>query len=164
MKKALLLILIVIGLTSCKAQELDGIWMSYRNYVVDINSMYTSGNEGIIINFEKESIGSIHNDSIIPVIFDFKESKLFVKNDTLNVGFKVYAKDSIEIDFGGNMMQVFRPLNLNHKLTFDKSQFRDFLINNSFEKIDGSIEFEFSNKFFFRDQIFEKPNKKNAYH
>jgi len=162
LKKVLQLIFIVIGLTSCKAQEVGGIWMSYKNYIIDINSMYTSGDEGVIIDFDHQTIGTIHTDSIIPIKLDFKQSKLFMKTDTLNVDFKVYGKDSVEIDFGRNMMHVFRPLNLNHKLSVDKSQIIDFLIDNDFEKINGTIDFGFSSKFFFRDEIFEKPNKKNA--
>jgi hypothetical protein len=146
LKKILQLIFIVIGLTSCEAQEVDGIWMS----------------KGVIIDFDKRTIGTIHTDSNVPLNIDFKKSKLFMKGDTLNVDFKVYGKDSIKIDFGRNMMHVFRPLNLNHKLSFNKSQISDFLIKNDFEKINGTIDIKFSDKFFFRDVMFEKPNKKNA--
>ena len=163
MKKALQLIFIVIGLTSCEAQEVNGIWMSYNNYVIDTNSGYTSGNEGVLIDFDNQTIGTINSDSIVSVKIDFKQSKLFMKTDTLNVDFKVYRKDSIEIDFGQNMMHVFRPLNLNHKLSVNKSQINDFLTKNNFEKINGGIDYTFSDKFFFRDDMFEKKKKRNAF-
>lgn len=162
MKKAVQLIFLVIGLTSCKAQEVSGIWMSYQNYVIDINSMYTSGNEGVLIDFDNQTIGTIYSDSIVKIKIDLKKSKLFMTADTLKVDFKVFEKDSIEIDFGQNMMHVFRPLNLNHKLNTDKKRIKDFLVKNKFEKINGEIDIEFSDKFFFRDVMFEKPNKKNA--
>jgi hypothetical protein len=136
---------------------------------MDIDSAYSSGNEGIIIDFDKQTIGYIQNDSIVPLNVDFKKSKLFVKKDTLNnVEFKVYEKDSITIDFGINMMHVFRPLNLNHKLSIDKSQINDFLnssdflINNDFEKINSTIEIKFSDKPYFVDTMLEKKNKKNT--
>ncbi|PNW27026.1 hypothetical protein [Formosa algae] len=162
MKKILQLIFIVIGLTSCEAQEVSGTWMSYQNYVIDMNSMYTSGNEGVLIDFDNQTIGTINSDSIVAINIDFKQSKLLMKTDTLNVDFKVYQKDSIEIDFGQNMMHVFRPLNLNHKLNTNKNLIKDFLVKNKFEKINGEIDIKFSDKFFFRDVMFEKPNKKNA--
>jgi hypothetical protein len=162
LKKALQLIFIVIGLTSCEAQEVNGIWMSYQNYVIDTNSMYTSGNEGVLIDFDNQTIGTVNSDSIFKIKIDLKKSKLFMTADTLNVDFKVYRKDSIGIDFGQNMMHVFRPLNLNHKLNTEKELIKDFLIKNKFEKINGEIDIEFSDKFFFRDVMFEKPIKKNA--
>lgn len=162
MKKVLQLIFIVIGLTSCEAQEVDGIWMSYKNYVIDINSAYSSGDEGVLIDFDNQTIGTVHKDSIIQIRIDLKHSKLFMMTDTLNVDFNVYGKDSIEIDFGRNMMHVFRPLNLNHELSVDKGQITDFLVKNDFEKINGTIDIEFSDKFFFLDVMFEKPNKRNA--
>ena len=163
MKKILQLIFLVIGLTSCKAPEIDGIWMSYQNYVIDINSNYTSGNEGVIIDFDNQTISTIRTDSIFPLIIDFKHSKLFMDSEAQNIDFKVHEKDSIEIDFGGNMMHVFRPLKLTHKLSVDKSQLRDFLIKNDFEKINGAIDFDFSNKFCIHDEMAENPNKKNAF-
>ena len=124
--------------------------------------MYTSGNEGVLIDFDNQTIGTIYLDSIVQVKIDLKKSKLFMTTDTLKVDFKVFEKDSIEIDFGQNMMHVFRPLNLNHKLNTDKKRIKDFLVKNKFEKINGEIDIEFSDKFFFRDVMFEKPIKKNA--
>ena len=124
--------------------------------------MYTSGNEGVLIDFDNQTIGTIYSDSIVKIKIDLKKSKLFMTADTLKVDFKVFEKDSIEIDFGQNMMHVFRPLNLNHKLNTDKKRIKDFLVKNKFEKINGEIDIEFSDKFFFRDVMFEKPNKKNA--
>ena len=162
MKKILQILLLVFGLTSCQAQEVNGIWMSYQNYVIDINSMYTSGNEGVLIDFDNQTIGTIYSDSIVQIKIDLKKSKLFLTTDTLKVDFKVFEKDSIEIDFGQNMMHVFRPLNLNHKLNTDEKRIKDFLVKNKFEKINGEIDIEFSDKFFFRDVMFEKPIKKNA--
>jgi len=143
--------------------------MSYNNYIIDIDSAYSSGNEGIIIDFDKQTIGYIHNDSIVPVNVDFKKSKLFVKKDTLNnVEFKVYNNDSITIDFDINMMHVFRPLNLNHKLSIEKSQIdkflmkSDFFVNNDFDKENGAINIRFSDKPYFIDVMFEKQIKKNT--
>ena len=136
--------------------------MSYQNYVIDINSIYTSGNEGVLIDFDNQTIGTIYSDSIVQIKIDLKKSKLLMTTDTLKVDFKVFEKDSIEIDFGQNMMHVFRPLNLNHKLNTDKKRIKDFLAKNKFEKINGEIDIEFSDKFFFRDVMFEKPIKKNA--
>jgi hypothetical protein len=169
LKKILQLIIIVLGLTSCTNQEVDGIWMSYNNYIIDRDSAYSSRNEGVIIDFDKQTIEYIHNDSIVPINVDFKKSKLFVKKDTLNnIEFTVYKNDSITIDFGINMMHVFRPLNLKHKLTIDKSQINnflmksDFFINNDFDKENSTIDIRFSDKPYFIDVMFEKQIKKNT--
>jgi len=162
LKKVLQILFIVFGLTSCEAQEVTGIWMSYQNYVIDTNTAYISGNEGVLIDFDNQTIGTINSDSIVQIKIDFKKSKLLMTTDTLTVPFKVYPKDSIEIDFGQNMMHIFRPLDLNHKLNTNKKRIKEFLIKNDFDKINGGIEIEFSDKIFFRDDMFEKKNKRKA--
>jgi hypothetical protein len=168
LRKILHLIIIVLGLTSCNNQEVDGIWMSYNNYIIDKNSAYSSGSEGIIIDFDKQTIGYIHNDSIVPVNVDFKKLKLFVESETpYGVEFKIHERDSIVIDFGINMMHVFRPLNLKHKLSIDKSQIynflikSDFIINSDFEKINGEINVKFSSKPYSLDVMYKKRIQKN---
>jgi hypothetical protein len=160
--KNILQILLFFGLTSSQAQEVNGIWMSYQNYVIDINSMTTSGNEGVLINFDDKTIGHIHSDNTVPIKVDFSKSKIFISSDTLVVDFKMFQQDSITIDFGQNMMHVFRPLNLSHKLDTDKKAINDFLVQNEFPKINGQIEIKFSDKPFFRDVMLEITNKKNA--
>ena len=136
--------------------------MSYNNYVIDINSMFTSNDEGLIIDFNNQTIRTIHSDSIISLKIDFKNSKLYLKTDSISVDYEIYGKDSIEIDFGSNMMQVFRPLDLNHKLTVDKNQIKDFLIKNDFNAINKTIDIKFSDKFYPLDKIFKIKNKKNT--
>jgi hypothetical protein len=136
--------------------------MSYNNRVINDNYWYASEDEGVILDLDNQTISTIQHDSIVSINIDFKKSKLSMKTDTLNVDFKVYKKDSIEIDFGRNMMHVFRPLNLDHKLSVNKSQINDFLFKNNFGKINDTIDVEFSDRYFFRDIEFEKTNKKNA--
>ncbi|HBT09970.1 MULTISPECIES: hypothetical protein [Leeuwenhoekiella] len=162
MKNILQTIILFFVFTSCQAQGVDGIWMSYQNYTIDINSPYTSGNEGVLIDFDNQTIGNIYSDSITQIKIDLKKSKLLIKTDTLKIDFKVFDKDSIEIDFGQNRKHVFHPLNLNHKLNTNKRRIKDFLVKNKFEKINGEIDIEFSDEIFFQDTIFENPIKKNA--
>ena len=162
LKKVLLLIFFLIEITSCKAQDVDGIWMSYNNYIIDIDSMFTSKDEGIIIDFNNQTMGTIHSDTIIPLTIDFKNSKLLLKTDSLSVDYKVYGKDSIEVNFGTNMMHVFRRLALNHKLNIEKNQINSFLIKNNFNKINNAIEIKFSDKIFSFYLNLKMENKKNA--
>ena len=136
--------------------------MSYNNRIINNNYWYASEDEGVILDFDNQTIGTIQHDSIVSINIDFNKSKLSMKTDTLSVNFKVYKKDSIEIDFGRNMMHVFRPLNLDHKLSVNKSQINNFLFKNNFGKINDTIDVEFSDRYFFRDIEFEKTNKKNA--
>jgi hypothetical protein len=157
LKKALLIIFILIGLTSCKAQEVSGIWMSYNNYVIDIKAMYTSGDEGVIIDFDNQTIGKIQTDSTLQIKIDYKKSKLFLKSDTLNIDFKVYGKDSILINSERNMIQVFRPLDLSNKLTKKKKEIENYLTNPNFDKINDSLKIKFSKELHFVDKQFSKP-------
>lgn len=162
MKKTLQLIILGILLTSCKSHDVDGIWMSYNDRVINTDFAYSSTIEGFLIDFDKKEFGRFDSDSIMKIDIDFTKKQLKSKSDTLKVDFRVFKKDSIEIELSENTMSVFRPLDLNHKLSIKKNQIRDFLIKNDFDKINGEIDIKFSDEFFFRDVMFEKQNKKYA--
>ncbi|WP_179317582.1 hypothetical protein [Winogradskyella undariae] len=149
MKKVLQLIFIVIGLTSCKAQEVDGIWMSYNNRIIEEGKLTTSRDEGIIIDFDKQTMGKITADSMLQVKIDYTKSKILFSADSLNIDFKVFGKDSIEIDFERNMIHVFRPLNLKHKLEVDKNDIVQFLTKNEFQEINEDLSLKFRNELHF---------------
>ena len=159
-KEILLLIFLVIGLTSCKSQEIDGVWMSYKNYVIDKDSGYTARDEGVLIDFDNQTIGIVDHDSIIPIRIDLNQSKLFMKSDTLNVSFKVFGKDSIEIDLGRNMMHVFRPLNLKRQLAVDKKNIITFLTQNKFNELNDSITLKFRKDLHYFSTMSNKKNEK----
>lgn len=151
-----------IILTSCKSQEVSGVWMSYNDRVINTDFAYSAAIEGFLIDFDKKEFGRFDSDSVMKIDIDFIKKQLKPKSDTLKVDFRVFKKDSIEIELSNNTMSVFRPLNLNHKLSINKNQISDFLTKNNFDKINGTIDISFSNKFFFRDAMFKKPNKRNA--
>lgn len=134
--------------------------MSYKNRVIEDGQVTTSRDEGIILDFDKQTVGSISTDSIINMKIDFIESKIFLNTDTLNIDFKTFGKDSIEIDFGRNMMHVFRPLNLGHKLTIDKENITKFLTQNEFEKINDNLSLNFLNDLHFYATLFDRKNDK----
>lgn len=162
MKKTLQLIILGIILTSCKSQEVDGIWMSYNDRVINTDFAYSGTIEGFLIDFDKKEFGRFDSDSVMKIDIDFTKKQLKHKSDTLKVDFRVFKNDSIEIELSENTMSVFRPLDLNHKLSIKKNQICDFLTQNDFDKINGEIDIKFSDEFFFRDVMFEKSNKKNA--
>ncbi|WP_146192598.1 hypothetical protein [Xanthomarina spongicola] len=160
MRKTLQIIFMLIGLTSCKGQEVKGVWMSYKNRVIEEGKVTTSRDEGIIIDFDKQTVGNISSDSLVDVKIDFKESKIFLNSDTLNIDFKTFGKDSIQIDFGRNMMHVFRPLNLEHKLTTDKENIIEFLTLNEFKEINENLSLKFLKRLHFYATIFDRKNDK----
>ncbi len=133
--------------------------MSYKNRIIEEGQVTTSRDEGIIIDFDKQTVGNIASDSIVNVKIDFKESKIFLNSDTLNIDFKTYRKDSIEIDFGRNMMHVFRPLNLEHNLTINKKDIIEFLTQNEFKKINEDLNLKFLKGLHFYATIFDRKNE-----
>ncbi len=132
MKNTLLLILLIIGLTSCKKQEINGIWMSYNNRTIDSQKAYTTGSEGILLDFDKSELGYLMTDSVFEMDIDLKKMQLKNKSNTLKNDFRLFEKDSIEIELSENRVSVFRPLTLNHKLDVSKIEIIEFLTNNCF--------------------------------
>jgi hypothetical protein len=160
LKKILQFIFVLLGIISCKAQEVNGIWMSYRNYTIEAGKVRTSGDEGVIIDFNNKTIGTINTDSTIQIKIDYKKSRIQFNSDTRYADFKVYGKDSIEIDFGENMMHVFRPLNLEYTISNKKEKLIEFLTQNKFQQINENISLNFKNEFHFYATMFDKINDK----
>ncbi|MBS3739589.1 MAG: hypothetical protein KGY51_11460 [Psychroflexus sp.] len=133
--------------------------MSYDNRIIEYGKLTRSGVGGII-DFDKQNLGNIFFDTLYKVDINFNKSKIYFKSDSISIDFRLYGKDSIEINLGKNLMHVFRPVNLSHKLNTDKREIEKYLIDNNFEKLNDLIDVEFSEKFFFRDVDFKKKNKK----
>ncbi len=144
MKKVLQLIFIVIGLTSCKAQEVNGIWISIDDRVIDEHDAYSSGMWGMIIDFNKSEIYSIVSDSTYKFEKRLKEIKIVHETDSIVYPYRVFKKDSIEIEIAKNTITVFKQLNFNYPLESTKSEIVDFLTGNCVRKFGDSIEVKFT--------------------
>ncbi|AMC10288.1 hypothetical protein Lupro_03025 [Lutibacter profundi] len=145
--KKLLLIFTAIGIISCKEKNVVGVWMSYNDRVIDYNKSFVGGQSGYVIDFDNNNWSHMLSDSVKRVNFDFKRKFFQIFPDTTSYDFKIYKKDSIEIELFENTMSVFRPLNLNYKINRTKKQIFDFLTQNKFENIRDSTSIEFSESF-----------------
>ncbi len=147
--KKLLLLIILFGLNSCHKKEISGVWMSYNDKIINLDSAWVGNISGFIIDFDKNTFGNIQSDSMNIVNIDFENNQL--KTNTSKIDFKVYENDSIEIEFYENTISVFHPLDLNHKLSWSKHQIENFLTTNDFEPIIDSLKIEFQETFYRYD-------------
>ncbi|WP_339876355.1 hypothetical protein [Olleya marilimosa] len=147
MKKVLQLIFIVIGLTSCKAQEVDGIWMSIDDRVIDEHHSFSSGMWGMIIDFDKSEIKAVLSDSTYKFEKRHKEIKIVHNIDYIVYPYEVFKKDSIEIEIVKNTITVFKRLNFDYPLESTKSEIVNFLTDNCVRKFGDSIEVKFSKNY-----------------
>ena len=161
MKKTIL-ILFLIGFFNSYGQELDGVWMSYKNKIIDSSRAYTSGGEGILIDFNNSTLGHISSDTLVNVNLIIKKKKVKLKVEGIKGKGKLkkYGNDSLEMDSGQNMAHIFRKLDLNHKLNKTTKEVSNFLVNNRFEPLNGYTEIEFSLDQYWLDKMFEKKSKK----
>ena len=143
MKKVLLLILLTIGLISCKNQGVNGVWMSFNDRVIDEHRAFSSGLEGMIIDFDKSEFSSIHSDSTIKFEKGLKEMKIVRGTDSIIYPYDIYKNDSIEIVIAKNTISVFRPLNLNNPLKLTISEIVEFLTVDCNRKFADSIKVKF---------------------
>ena len=149
--KKLLLLIILFGIYSCHKKEINGVWMSYNDRIKNHDSAWVGNISGLIIDFDKNMLGNIQSDSMNKVNIDFKNHQL--KTNTSKIDFKIYEKDSIEIEIYENTISVFHPLELNHKLSWSKQQIEKFLITNDFEPIIGSWKIEFEKTHYRFDHL-----------
>ena len=138
MKKYISLIVFgIITLNPTFGQELSGVWMSYKNRVIEEGKWTTYGDEGFFLDFDKNRYGHLLGDSTIKVKFNRKQNKLISKYHGLKMKFQRFGTDSIEFNSGENMMYVFRKLDLSHKLKASKKEIEKFLIENKFDSVQG---------------------------
>jgi hypothetical protein len=147
LKEILQIIFILIGFTSCKSQKIDGIWMSIEDRVIDEQYSYSSGMWGMIINFDKSEINSILSDSVYKFDKRPKEVKILHKTDSIVYPYRIFKKDSIEIEIVKNTVTVFKQLNINYPLESTKSEIVDFLTDNCDRKFGNSIKVKFLNDY-----------------
>jgi hypothetical protein len=156
MKKALLIIFVSFGFTSCKSQDVQGIWMSYNDRLIDIDSVSTGNTSGFIIDFKQSKISHVYNDTLFPFGINYKEKLINIKSDTIKLETLVFHKDSIEMELFENKISVFHLLNLNYTIKYDKTKIESFLTNSNLKNIDQSLDIKFTNKIFFKDEIYKK--------
>jgi hypothetical protein len=162
MKKALLIIFVSLGFTSSKSQDVQGIWMSYNNRTIDIDSVSNTNTSGFIIDFNQSKIGHVYSDTLSPFVINYKEKLISIKSDTKKLGILAFYNDSIEMQIFKNRISVFHPLNLNYKIKSDKTQIENFLIKSNLKNPDQSLDIKFTNKIYFKDVIYEKTKKRKS--
>jgi len=162
LKRLIIILFIVAGLTHAFGQGLDGVWMSYKNQIIDSSKAYTSGGEGILIDFDNSTMGHIGSDTLVDVKFIFKKKKvkLKVKGIKGKGTLKKYGIDSLELDLGQNMAHMFRKLDLNHKLDKTVKEASSFLASNRFEPLNNHTAIEFSLDQYWLDKMLGKKSKK----
>lgn len=164
MNKVIFIFFVLAGVVDSFGQELDGVWMSYNNRIINSKSVYTRGDEGILIDFDNLSMGHIKSDTLINVMANFKNKKVKLRVEGIKGKGKLnkFGLDSLEMNSGQNTVHVFRKLDLSHKINWAKKEITDFLIKHKFDSIQG-IKGEFSKGQFFRDITFDRPHTKNQF-
>lgn len=147
--KKLLLLIILFGLNSCHKKEISGVWMSYNDKIINLDSAWAGNISGFIIDFDKNTFGNIQSDSMHIVNIDFENNHL--KTNNSKIDFKVYENDTIEIELYENTISVFHPLDLDHKLSWSKHQIENFLITNDFDPIIDSLKIDFQETYYRYD-------------
>jgi hypothetical protein len=156
-------LVLILNLSSCKAQNPAGVWICYDNYIINPDYAGRPIGEGLLIDFDDKSLGHIRIDTFIPILINFDKSKISINTDTLiSLNYKLKSSDSLEIDFKQNMVEMFKPLELNFKLQTTKDDISEFLINNDFEDIGGELDIEFSDEFFSNDKKLKESSRRKT--
>lgn len=128
--------------------------MSYNNRIIDSSIAYSKGGEGILINFDNSTMGHIGSDTIINVHLTFKMKKVKLKVEGIKGKGKLkkFGNDSLEMDSGRNMVDVFRKLDLNNELNMSLEEVIDFFVKNRFEPLNDFMDIEFTRDKYWKDK------------
>ncbi|WP_117885471.1 hypothetical protein [Aureibaculum luteum] len=152
MKKIVLLIIVSVGIISCtKNQKPSGIWISVKDKPMTSKNGYLRDFKSLILDFEKLEFSNLSTsqDSIIKFEVDPNNNNLSQPGDTANVGYTIYNKDSLELNFDFlNLTLVLVPLNLEFELNSSKTAITEYLFNNEFKLVRDTMKLNFSNEYF----------------
>ena len=128
--------------------------MSYNNRIIDSSITYSKGGEGILINFDNSTMGHIGSDTIINVHLTFKMKKVKLKVEGIKGKGKLkkFGNDSLEMDSGRNMVDVFRKLDLNNELNMSLEEVIDFFVKNRFEPLNDFMDIKFTRDKYWKDK------------
>jgi len=122
--------------------------MSYNDRVINPELSRSINKSGYVIDFDNGTWTHMLSDSTKIVDFNFKTKTFQVLPDTTKFDYNIYKNDSIETELYINMISVFRPLNLNHKIHKSKQEIFNYLTKNNFENVKDSTYFKFSNSIY----------------
>ena len=96
LKRAIIFLILLFGPYISSGQNIDGVWMSYNNRVVNESEQYTSGQEGFILDFGSKTLGHISSDSVIK--FKINRYKIKIKELNQKVRIKVFGNCRLPLD------------------------------------------------------------------
>ncbi len=157
--------MLLFGFSNSYGQELDGVWMSYNNRVMEPSkSSYGLGMPGLILDFQKLEMGHYLRDTLVNIEPNFRRHKIKTELRKKKLRFKAYGKDSLEVDFNkkDNFITVFRPLDLGHKLEMKESELAEFIVKTKFQPHNG-VGFDFTNEPDYFEKMSDKPKSKKRF-
>jgi len=154
MKKIALLI-VLIGIISCDInQKPSGVWISVKDKPLTSKNGYLRDFKSLILDFEKLELSNLSTsqDSILKFQVDPKISIISQLGDTANIGYTIYDKDSLELNFDMfNLTLVLVPLNLDFELNSSKKELTQHFLSNEFKLVRDTLKLEFSNEYFLNE-------------
>ena len=145
MRNFLLLIFLFSISESIIGQNLEGIWMSYNDKIIDKNEGHSSNIEGVIINFDQNEISQIASDTSYQIRINQNESFIESEFANLNSKYKLYQTDSLEIEIASNTNSVFHPLNLNYTINSTREKIENLIVGDCWRILNDSIKTKFLN-------------------
>lgn len=151
MKDLFLIFIIPFGFFSCEKPNLKQVWIGKYCYVAN-DSTYRNACPREIYAFEKDSVSikefyfqitDDEDNSIYKYPYKIEQNRLLVfKEDRIDtVAFEV-EKDLFEVFYSNGNEIAYQPLPI-HNQAKRKNEFRNYLLNASFEKSDDSLRIEF---------------------
>jgi len=156
MTRTIIILFILAGLTNSYSQDLDGVWMSYHDGVINHEKSQESILEGFIIDFDKNQMRHMSKDTILPIKVNYKKKRIRIPLVKLKVRFKVFESDSLSIGPKGKESIIYRKLDLDHKLSISKTELINHMSTHKFEPLNDFMDIEFSDEQYFFDKMLGK--------
>jgi len=162
MKNTFLILIIFFSLFSCKKSDLEQVWIGKYCYTAN-DSTYSDACPREIYAFRKDSVSfkefyfqlyGGEDNSVYKYPYKIGKKQLMVfKEDKIDTMTFQVSKEQFEYTYSNKNRIVYQPLPVYNQAK-RKDEFRNYLLNASFEKSDDSLRIEFQdNGRFIKDKL-----------
>lgn len=156
MKKLILILIFLGGISFANSQELSGVWLSNDNPLQNSSRPTETIASKIILDFEANIMGSINADKKRKVTSNRKKTKFKIQGVKGKLKIENYSQNEMVLKGSKNTSYIFKKLDLTHKLDMSEKELRDFLVDQQCDLIQG-IEGQFTKEQFFLDKKTKRP-------
>lgn len=147
MINSLYIIVSLVLFSNSFAQDVSGVWITYNDVELTTKKNYAIRQNGLLVNFDKNTIGDIESALVMKMSINHKKSTIKADGVKGKLYYKNNGLDSMIIQDAKGKKLLLKKLDLSHTINMSKSDIVDFLVDQQCDPVQGKPIVFNTNKF-----------------